>query len=261
MGGVSFSDDGQQIFLTESGGDLLLYDTNQYYPEVVANDGSVDNSNPLVITLTGDTFQDTDADDLLDVGSEVTLGNVPAGLTPVVTLSAGDTVATLTFTGNATSHTDADDISDITFDFDDSAFVTVPAANVTNSGAAAAYSSFVGVNFEDNPGVSGTVYTDEGVTNIGAGKTVTLLINGALADCGGGAGSCTDDTDTSGEYLIEGTDVTALVGGEVLTVFIDGETENGVTVTVADDNTMFGMDIYQDYLITRQDNAGKFDER
>ncbi|RMH18729.1 MAG: hypothetical protein D6698_06620, partial [Gammaproteobacteria bacterium] len=94
-------------------------------------------------------FQDTDADDVLDVGSEVTIGNVPAGLTPVMTLSNGDTVATLTFTGNATNHKDADDVSDLTFVFDNTAFTSGDASIVANSGSGGAYSTNVGIDFRN----------------------------------------------------------------------------------------------------------------
>ena len=42
----------------------------------------------IEVFLTGDTFQDIDNDNILDIGTEVTLGNVPAGLTPSIALSA-----------------------------------------------------------------------------------------------------------------------------------------------------------------------------
>ena len=44
---------------------------------------------------------------------------------------------------------------------------------------------------------SGTVYTDEGSTNIGANKTVAISINGAAA-------AATDETDANGAYSISG---------------------------------------------------------
>ena len=119
--------------------------TGAGFSEVTAsNDGSVTGS--IIATLTGDTFQDTDADDVLDETLELVLGNVPAGLTAVITLSAGDTVATLTFTGNATNHTNAFDVADITFAFQDGAFTnTTTASDVTNATGPA--SSSLGVDF------------------------------------------------------------------------------------------------------------------
>ena len=65
--------------------------------------------------------------------------------------------------------------------------------------------------------ISGRVYTDEGSTNIGAGKTVAVSINGAAA-----AG--TDDTDVNGDYLISTLNFLA---GDILTLYIDGEPERG----------------------------------
>ncbi len=54
-----------------------------------ASDGSVTGS--ITATLFEDTFQDTDLDNILDIGTEVTVNNIPAGLTPVVTLGSSPT--------------------------------------------------------------------------------------------------------------------------------------------------------------------------
>ena len=94
--------------------------------------------------------------------------------------------------------------------------------------------------------VSGRVYIDEGTTNIGAGKTIRLYVNGV--DSG-----LTDDTDSNGDYLITSVTISA---SDILTVYLDDETENGATITTSTGSTMFGLDIYQDYLITRSDNGG-----
>jgi len=93
--------------------------------------------------------------------------------------------------------------------------------------------------------VSGTAYTNEGVTNIGANKTVAISINGAAA-----AG--TDDTDSSGAYSITGLTISA---NDILTLYIDGETEKAVTVTKATGSNQTGVDLYQNDLITRCDNS------
>jgi hypothetical protein len=70
------------------------------------------------------------------------------------------------------------------------------------------------------PVISGTVYTDEGITNIGAGKTVKLLINGTAG--------VTTTTNASGQYTFSNPSATA---AQIITVFIDGATEDGATVT------------------------------
>jgi hypothetical protein len=60
--------------------------------------------------------------------------------------------------------------------------------------------------------ISGTVYIDEGVTNIGAGKTVRLIKNGV------DAGSSV--TDVNGAYSITPA---ALVAGDAMLVYIDND--------------------------------------
>ncbi len=150
---IAFSDDGSKMFVVGNiGGAVVEYTIpGAQYTEVLANDGSVNNANSLIISLTGDTFNDSDNDDLLNVGSQVTLGNVPAGLSPVLSLSDNDTRVTVTFTGNATDHQPADDVADITFAFDDSAFSSATAASVTNSGEASPFSSNASIHFDNNP--------------------------------------------------------------------------------------------------------------
>ena len=92
--------------------------------------------------------------------------------------------------------------------------------------------------------VSGTVYTDEGVTNAGAGLTVRLIVNGV--DNG------TDVTDASGAYSI----VATLSAGDAMLVYVDGGAIDATTVTVSDGADLSGFDIYADHVITRHDNGG-----
>ncbi len=93
--------------------------------------------------------------------------------------------------------------------------------------------------------VSGTVYTNEGTTTMGAGKTVSVSVNGAAA-----AGNTTTASD--GTYTI--SSITS-VASDVLTVYLDGNTEKGATVTVGSGSNLTGIDIYQNDLITRCDNS------
>ena len=72
--------------------------------------------------------------------------------------------------------------------------------------------------------VSGTVWTNEAKsTNIGANKTVHLFVNATSKG--------TDETDTSGAYLF--TAVTGISANDSVIVYLDDETENGSTVTIA----------------------------
>lgn len=93
--------------------------------------------------------------------------------------------------------------------------------------------------------ISGTVYTDQGVTTMGAGKTVSVSINGAAA-----AASTT--TASNGTYTLSGLTTSA---GDVLNVYLDNNTEKGTTVTVGNGSNLTNIDIYQNYLITRCDNS------
>ncbi|MFH1769645.1 MAG: hypothetical protein ABH833_03190, partial [Parcubacteria group bacterium] len=99
--------------------------------------------------------------------------------------------------------------------------------------------------------VSGTVYTDEGSTNIGTGKTVALSVNGGTtAD----TDLFTGETDSNGDYTITVTTIPS--AGDTIAVFLDDETQNGTTVTVSDGEALSNLDIYQDHVITRHDNSG-----
>jgi CSLREA domain-containing protein len=95
--------------------------------------------------------------------------------------------------------------------------------------------------------ISGTVYTDEGVTNIGAGKTIRLLVNGASVGTG--------VTDGSGNYSV----TAGFNPGDALLAFIDGNdgtTTDGTTVTVTHGGALAGLNLYVDHLLTRHDNGG-----
>ena len=150
---LAFNNNGTKLYIMGEQSDTLSefsIDPGNY-PEDMANDGSIDNNTPLVIVLDGETFQDIDNDNLLDIGTEVIIQNVPLGLMPVMTLSNGDSQATLTFTGNALSHDDINSIDDITFTFSDDAFTGGDASIVTNSGNGIAFSSQVGIQFLASP--------------------------------------------------------------------------------------------------------------
>jgi len=75
-----------------------------------------------------------------------------------------------------------------------------------------------------------------------------LIVNGV--DSG-----TTATTDASGNYSLAGAAVSSLTGGEVVTVYLDDQTENGVTVSTMNATSITGVDIYQDHLIARSDNG------
>ena len=77
---IIFNADGSKFFICGTNGDdMNQYQTKGNLVETSANNGTIDVTNPLVITLTGDTFADADTDDLLDLTTEFTIGNLPTG--------------------------------------------------------------------------------------------------------------------------------------------------------------------------------------
>ena len=142
---IIFNGDGSKFYIAGTDGDdLNQYQTKGNLTETSANDGTIDTSTPLVITLTGDTFADADSDNLLDLTTEYTITNLPTGLTPIFTLSDGDTVATLTFTGTATNNDSTDDVDNLIFTFTDAAFSSSNAADVA---LAVSHTNVLGVDF------------------------------------------------------------------------------------------------------------------
>jgi hypothetical protein len=100
--------------------------------------------------------------------------------------------------------------------------------------------------------VSGTVYSDEGQSTLdcGASCTVSLKVNGADA-CGG---AC-NDTTSGGAFSIVNVTINAV--DDVVTVFLDDETEDAVTITKASstDSDITGLDLYQNRVIVRHEDS------
>src|SRR3990172_1173603 len=94
--------------------------------------------------------------------------------------------------------------------------------------------------------ISGSVYTDEGVTPIAAGKTIRLLVNGVSAG--------TNAPAAGGAYSITAT----VNAGDAILVYVDDGVagSDGTTVTVSNGADLAGLDIYVNYVTTRHDNAG-----
>lgn len=190
-----------------------------------------------------------------DIGGNWTMGinsqNVAAGLAGIDVTVGGN----MTLTGESGDQILMNVGSGWTLDV--TGVGTAHYVNVSNSDASAGSEiiAFDGTNTNGGGNMnwnfvgadlSGTVYTDEGSTNIGSAKTVAVSINGAAA-----AG--TDDTDGSGAYLIPSLNFAA---GDILTLYLDGEPEQAVAVVEAKAGTNAGIDLYQDRLIVRQLNTG-----
>jgi len=143
-----YNQDGSSLYVM--GGSIYKYKlTFNNFPEASLNDGSIDNTHPLVIQLSDDTFTTTSG---TMPSNQYTVGNLPAGLTSVLSIDSTGTEATLTFSGNATAHQNSNDITDLTMTFTDAVFTDGNAAVVFNSGAVTAYSTNIGIDFADNIG-------------------------------------------------------------------------------------------------------------
>ena len=94
------------------------------FAEAAANDGSITATS--TITLANTTFTGTNGAAL----PGVTFGNVPAGLTAVVT-RVDATHVTLSFSGNATAHAIANNLANLSVTFGDTSFTGNNAAAVT----------------------------------------------------------------------------------------------------------------------------------
>ena len=145
------------------------------------------------------------------------------------------------------------------------------AYNVTETGTPSSYWTFEehygnldGEAYDSDPGdipgyirwddsgitVSGTIYLDEGQSIYDcSGNTLTVRIKL------NGIGDYTDDcTGVGGTYSMT---VPVTAANDVLTVFLDGETEKAVTITKASstDDAISGLDLYQDRVIIRHEDS------
>ncbi len=91
--------------------------------------------------------------------------------------------------------------------------------------------------------ISGTAYLDNGVTPMGSGRTVKVSVNGAAA-------SVSTTTASDGTFTLSG--VVGIL--QVVTVYLQGNTEVGVGVTTPTGNTtnVTGLAIYQDTLLIQK---------
>jgi hypothetical protein len=135
------------------------------------NNGTIDNSTPLVITLAADTFTGSNGNDFVADGKLLT-SNVPAGLS-VVAERTGDATLSVTLTGTATAHGAAASITNLTFTLADAAFAFGQAADVTGYAR-----DDLSVTFFDTPSLaySTTSFTESSANDgsMAAGATLTV---------------------------------------------------------------------------------------
>jgi hypothetical protein len=93
--------------------------------------------------------------------------------------------------------------------------------------------------------ISGLVYGPDRTSPLADGLRVDVSVNG-------GASAANTTTAMDGSFSL--ANVTAAAGA-VLTVYLQGNTEVGVTVTTSTDDDMPGVDLYQNWLAARSDGG------
>ena len=97
--------------------------------------------------------------------------------------------------------------------------------------------------------VSGRVFTDEGSTGLDctSPRTIAVRVNG-----GGSYSTTCSNAPANGSFSIANV---AFSAGDIITIYIDGAVEKGVTVTRAS-NTAISADVYTNHVIVRHEDDG-----
>ncbi|MEI6165740.1 MAG: choice-of-anchor Q domain-containing protein [bacterium] len=114
----------------EFGTGLLSYNKSLFVEKMPDNNGAIDNSSPLVITIRGDTFTGVDGSQLTN---NVLVSNLPSGLTASIVRSNSGAMAVVTLLGNATQHVAFNSITNLGITFQDAAFNLGSAALENNA--------------------------------------------------------------------------------------------------------------------------------
>ena len=140
----------------------LTYSDTTFHESIPLNDGSITNS--LLVTVSGDTFNATNGEDLVASG-KVTTNNVPAGLSVVIT-NISPTQVVVTLTGTASPNTAGDSVLNLTLNFLDAAFASSNAASIYNASRSDLGVTFYGASANRSLSYNLTNFT-ESVANDG----------------------------------------------------------------------------------------------
>jgi hypothetical protein len=211
------------------------------FGEAIENDGSIDNSTPITITLAGDVLTGENSDDFVDEG-KIVVSNLSTGLTAVATRTSS-TILSVTLTGNASAHADANDVADLTFTFQNTAFTNSDASEVTNYAKAD-----LAIDYDDPPELaySASTFTEHGNNDgtIDNSTPVVITLTGETF-----TGSDTDDFVDGGKIV-----VTNLPANLVAVATRTSSTTLSVTLTGAATSHANADDV-SDLTFTFQDSA------
>ncbi|WP_462251751.1 T9SS type A sorting domain-containing protein [Ekhidna sp.] len=156
--GIATSSEGDKIFVLGSDNFIISqYDVSVGgFNEVVANDGQLEGS--LTIHVVDDPF--SNAGGSFVYNTDYSIGNLPSGLTPTLTVDADGYSAVLTIAGTADLHGDLQDVDGLVFTFSNSAFSNYTANNVQS---AIDNNSGVGIDFSPYTESDITSFTFDGI--------------------------------------------------------------------------------------------------
>ena len=219
------------------------------FPELLV-EGTIVLDQTVDFAVTGGTATGAGADFTYGGATNVVTVTIPAGqYDGTTTIDLGDPTLTqdIAIEGNETIELTLQNVSD-------PAVVFIADTTVATGDAdAVAQSTFTfTITDDDTSGIAGVVYGSDRSTPL-SGKVVRLLVNGADPL----SGAIYDTTDSSGVYELEPVLVNTYDKDDVLTLFLDDETENGATVVLGgtDDADILAVDIYQDHLRLMDDGS------
>ena len=202
--------------ITFASAPVLTYSTD-VYSEAPANDGTVLGG---TITLSADFFNGAEGDDFVDLNKVLITPALPGNLAVSMTLNATSNQLTVAFSGAATSHLDTHDVTDLSFVFQNGAFVNSAASAVEGYNRADHQ-----IDFDDQPVViySGAAFSEASNNNGTIANVLTATLTGdTLA---GGARTLAEPTDYS---------VTSGAVPDGLTLHIDSDGSTGLTISLDD---------------------------
>ncbi|MEI6169128.1 MAG: choice-of-anchor Q domain-containing protein [bacterium] len=108
----------------------VLYSTRTFTEANPFNTGAINNTTPMLITLTLNTFTGTDGS---QITNNVVVSNLPAGLTVSMVRTNGGTNAVVTLLGNATQNAASNTLANLGFSFQNAAFTIGSAAQIIDA--------------------------------------------------------------------------------------------------------------------------------
>ncbi|MEZ4859158.1 MAG: HYR domain-containing protein [Flavobacteriaceae bacterium] len=212
------------------------------FVETGANNGVITGQQRIYI-VGGALFRTPGA--VLSYGSDYTIPNLPAGLTPVLTVNAAGDSAILTLTGAATNHASTDSVDNLIFDFSSSAYSgTVRDIDINFSQFT---ESRISIRFLPEPPVA----VCQNITvELDASGTVTISADdvdgGSIAD--GGIASKTINIDTFDCFNIGANSV-------VLTITNNSGVSSNCTAIVTVEDNIAPVAVCQDITVELDANG------